>query len=113
LLVPTAWLQIFDHKLPWSLELLPQLLTAAGNAAVNCIDDPKATAAAAAAAAGADNSSSEQLNPSSSSTVVRCIKLVIGLTEALLQGGGSWKRSPAAALLFKLLKPMASEAGRA
>jgi hypothetical protein len=111
LLCCTALLQIFDHHLPWRLELLPLPL----QAGILNSSTPGAAAAptdANTAAAGALTACGSSSNDSSSNNV-RCIKLVIGLTESLLQGAGSWKRSPAPALLFKLLKPIDTDEGEA
>lgn len=55
----------------------------------------------AAAAAAADPSAAQSTG---------CIQLVIGLLNMLLQGVG-WRRSPAAALLFKQLLPMDTDIG--
>jgi hypothetical protein len=99
LLLLLLLLQIFDHSLPWKLELLPLQLQAG-------INSSSSNAAATGAGANTDSSSS-----SDDSSSVRCVKLVVGLTEGLLQGAGGWKRSPAAALLFKLLKPINADEG--
>jgi hypothetical protein len=105
-------LEIFDHGLPRKLELLPLQLQAgiSSSSSSSSTNPSKPPNAAAAAAAGilANSSSSSSGDDSSS---VQCLKLVIGLTEGLLQGAGHWKRSPAAALLFKLLKPYDADEG--
>jgi hypothetical protein len=104
LLLLLLLLQIFDHGLPWKLELLPlQLQTG--------INSSSSSTNAAAANAGDINHSSSSSSRRDDSSSVRCLKLVVGLTEGLLQGAGGWKRSPAAALLFKLLNPIAADEG--
>jgi hypothetical protein len=112
LLLLLLLLQIFDHGLPWRLQLLPLQLHAAINSSSSSSRNPTnpvaGTAAAAAAATGANNTSNSSGEGSSG---VRCLKLVVGLTEGLLQGAGGWRRSPAAALLFKVLKPINADEG--
>lgn len=91
-------LQIHGQKLPYELRLLPAP-AAAAEAGQNA-EQPLATAAA------------DPTNPAAAAPAPRCIQLIIGLQNMLLQGIG-WRSNTAAAaaLLFKQLLPMDTDLG--